>query len=507
MAIRLIERGFLLGAAFVVMMTGSTRAEEKSVVFISAGSTYGVSCSANTCTQPTTGRAVLNVTQLETILASSDVTLFAKAEIDINAEITWASDHTLQLVAPATLLINKPILVTGMGNLTIDFEQAGSVLPAFGPKGRIAFWNTLSDFEINVGSTFTNTRYYLVNDIKTLAAYVNSNSTDSYALADNYNAKGDGVYTSSPVPSYVSNFTGLNNTISNLSIADKTKGHYVGLFGEAGEPGQYISWIKLKNAHVHGVNNSQVGVVVGRNYETLWGVSSEGTVATGKSVAGGVSNAIAGGLVGWNSGGVLYSSVSGAVSGGQNAIIGGAVGENAPYLQLVGQVVATYSSAATVLDSGACTGCKIGAPENSAGGIVGVNNGVVEACYATGPVTGGPLTNLGGLIGFSMAGHFNGIVVSYSTGVVSGGSGSSLGGVIGFDQPSDDIQQVYWDTTTSGLANASQGAGNIANDAGISGLTTTQFQSGLPPGFLRGAWGQNANINGGLPYLLSNPPN
>src|ERR1700683_1358070 len=97
MAIRLIERGFLLGAAFVVMMTGSTRAEEKSVVFISAGSTYGVSCSANTCTQPTTGRAVLNVTQLETILASSDVTLFAKAEIDINAEITWTSDHTLQL--------------------------------------------------------------------------------------------------------------------------------------------------------------------------------------------------------------------------------------------------------------------------------------------------------------------------------------------------------------------------------------------------------------------------
>jgi hypothetical protein len=50
------------------------------------------------------------------------------------------------------------------------------------------------------------------------------------------------------------------------------------------------------------------------------------------------------------------------------------------------------------------------------------------------------------------------------------------------------------------------GAGNIANDPGITGLSTAQLQSGLPAGFDPTVWGENANINSGLPYLLANPP-
>ena len=60
--------------------------------------------------------------------------------------------------------------------------------------------------------------------------------------------------------------------------------------------------------------------------------------------------------------------------------------------------------------------------------------------------------------------------------------------------------------TTSGFPGPGQGAGTPADDPGITGLTTAQLQSGLPAGFSRSIWGQNPDINGGLPYLLNNPP-
>jgi hypothetical protein len=47
---------------------------------------------------------------------------------------------------------------------------------------------------------------------------------------------------------------------------------------------------------------------------------------------------------------------------------------------------------------------------------------------------------------------------------------------------------------------------NKANNPGVTGLTTEQLQSGLPEGFDPSIWGESADINGGLPYLLANPP-
>jgi hypothetical protein len=78
-----------------------------------------------------------------------------------------------------------------------------------------------------------------------------------------------------------------------------------------------------------------------------------------------------------------------------------------------------------------------------------------------------------------------------------------LGGFVGV---AGYITDGYWDTSTSGIANLSQGAGNGSNYPGISGLTTSQFQSGLPAGFSGTIWTQKSTINGGLPYLIANPP-
>jgi hypothetical protein len=90
---------------------------------------------------------------------------------------------------------------------------------------------------------------------------------------------------------------------------------------------------------------------------------------------------------------------------------------------------------------------------------------------------------------------------SYATGTVSA---TRPGGFVGWNRAPVglDYTDAYWDTTTSGTTKA-VGEGHSAP---ITGLTTTQLQSGLPAGFDPSIWGENATINGGLPYLLANPP-
>ncbi|HEX4159476.1 MAG TPA: hypothetical protein VHY79_13455, partial [Rhizomicrobium sp.] len=166
------------------------------------------------------------------------------------------------------------------------------------------------------------------------------------------------------------------------------------------------------------------------------------------------------------------------------------------------------------------------------GGLVGTNDGKIVGSYARGTITsqakqgGGLLGSLvawnddGGAIANSYArskvtkgGTSGGLVgqndgaisASYCTGEVT--ATTYAGGLIGFDQAqAGSLNDTYWDTETSGITNPSQGAGNIANDPGITGLSTAQLQSGLPAGFDPTVWGENTNINNGLPYLLANPP-
>jgi len=80
-----------------------------------------------------------------------------------------------------------------------------------------------------------------------------------------------------------------------------------------------------------------------------------------------------------------------------------------------------------------------------------------------------------------------------------------VGGLIGDDEP-DDLTNDYWDLETSGITDPSQGAGNVSNDPGITGLTDAQLKSGLPAGFDLTIWAQSPDINNGYPYLLANPP-
>jgi filamentous hemagglutinin family protein len=205
--------------------------------------------------------------------------------------------------------------------------------------------------------------------------------------------------------------------------------------------------------------------------------------ATG-AVSAGADSFYVGGLDGWNYGGAISDSyATGKVSGAYE--VGGLVGTN-------------YDSGA-ISDSYA-TGKVSGTSE--VGGLVGYNydGATISNAYSTGAVSGG--SDVGGLVGYNDDGGT--ISDTYSIGAVSGSS--DVGGLVGYDGSSGGISDSYWDTKKGGITNPGQGAGNIANDPGIAGLTTAQLQSGLPAGFDPTIWGESAGVNHGLPYLLGLPP-
>ncbi len=256
---------------------------------------------------------------------------------------------------------------------------------------------------------------------------------------------------------------------------------------------------------------SFVGGLVGYNM-------SHGIVAS-SSASGTISaadnNALVGGLVGRSDGAIQTSFASGDVSGTDQ--VGGLVGGTSN-----GTITQSHASGNVTLSP------EMGA---SGGGLVGQSTSAISQSYATGNVTGGDGQLVGGLVGI----NYSSVQDSYAFGsATSSGSGTGAGGLVGLNvgmiaraystgAPQDtggktggsvgwdnaspgSIGSDYWDTTTSGITNLSQGAGNVANDPGITGLTTTQLQSGLPTGFGSTVWGEVSDINDGLPYLLLLPP-
>jgi hypothetical protein len=93
---------------------------------------------------------------------------------------------------------------------------------------------------------------------------------------------------------------------------------------------------------------------------------------------------------------------------------------------------------------------------------------------------------------------------TYSTGLVQAGTNSDKGGFLGEEHGLGSISQSYFDKTTSDTQDGIGSGGG--NEPGITGLTTTQLQSGLPVGFDPTVWAEDSKIDNGLPYLIANPP-
>jgi hypothetical protein len=468
-------------------------------VTISSAATQNMSCSDGVCT-PTAANAVLNVGDLTTMLGSGNVTvntatgLLAQQveDIAVAAPFNWANASSLTLDAYRSVTVTASVAVNGSAPISLTTNDGGTGgYLSFVSGGSLSFLGTANGLKIN------GMAYALENSIAALAAAIAHKSSGRYALSASYDASHDARYKASPIPTkFKGTFNGLGNTISNLTVKSGAKNLDTGLFAYVNAGGS-INSVRVTAANIAAIGHtdqefSYAGVIVGRSDGTVFN-----SFASGQITANATYSAMAvGGLVGANSKEILDSAASTTVL---------VSGNGSPQPVEVGGLAGAVGG---TLDNSYATGtvsAEGGAEPTGMGGLVGFNDGLTENCYAQGSATMSTGLSVGGLVGLT----YSSVANSYSTGAAAGGSGVYVGGMLGDDQKQMDegtLSNTYWDTTTSGITNLSQGAGNIVNDPGITGQTTAQLEANLPAGFDPTIWAESPSINNGLPYLIANPP-
>jgi GLUG motif-containing protein len=468
-----------------------------AAVTISTAATSNMSCVSGVCT-PTAANAVLNVNDLTTMLGSENVqvntgtgSLAQQVEdIIVAAGFNWASVNSLTLDAYRSVTFGQPVAVNGSGAVSLVTNDGGTGgALSFISGGSLSFLSPTNSLSINAKI------YSLASNIATLAADIATNPSGSYALSAGYNAASDGTYKGSPIPTKLKGaFNGLGNTISNLTIKGSENDKLVGFFAHVDASGG-VSSVVLASASITLAANKKEGIsagggiLAGENFGTIFNAFTAGDIS-GKLVPNRVL--ALGGLVGGNAGRVLDSASTASVSVSAKkpsypVEAGGLIGAS------TGSIESSYATGTISMSN---------TVPSESGGLVGYNEGPIENCYAEDAASVSANSSAGGLVGQNLSMIAN----SYSTGVVTAGSESDVGGLVGYDSSQGGLSNAYWDTTTSGITNLSQGAGNIANDPGITGETSAQLQAGLPTGFDPTIWAENPSINSGLPYLIANPP-
>jgi hypothetical protein len=468
-----------------------------AAVTISTAATSNMSCVSGVCT-PTAANAVLNVSDLTTMLGSGNVQVNTGSgslaqqveDIVVAASFNWASANSLTLDAYRSITFGQPVAVDGTSAVSLVTNDGGSGgALSFISGGSLSFLSPTNSLAIN-GNAFT-----LADNIAALAADIAAKPGGHYAFSANYNAGNDGTYNVAPIPTkFKGTFDGLGNTISNLTINGSEKDKRIGLFAYVDTAGS-INSVVLGGASIKVATNNDKGsliyggILIGENYGTIFNAFTAGDIS-GKERPHRLL--LLGGLAGGNDGSILDSASATNVS----------VSAKNPAFQLDAGGLAGANSG-TIESSYATGSISVSNMVPSvSGGLVGYNEGPIENCYAAGATTVSNNSSAGGLVGSTLSA----ITSSYSTGTVTGGNDSAVGGFVGYDSSQDGLSNTYWDTTTSGITNLSQGAGNIANDPGIAGETSAQLQAGLPAGFDPTIWEESPSINNGLPYLIANPP-
>lgn len=161
--------------------------------------------------------------------------------------------------------------------------------------------------------------------------------------------------------------------------------------------------------------------------------------------------------------------------------------ENVTGCQYVGSLAGVNSG--TILNS-YTTGAVSG--HYDVGGLVGLNNsGTVSNCYSTSTASGGNCA--GGLVGCNNYGTLSN---SYSTGSVSGSG--NVGGLVG--ENTGTVSNSFWDKQTSGQATSDGGIGKTTAE-----MKTQSTFTNVGWDFVN-IWNIASNINSGYPFLALPPP-
>ena len=254
----------------------------------------------------------------------------------------------------------------------------------------------------------------------------------------------------------------LGSTIDNVSSSANVMGLFIDINDEFVGVGGLVgtSYGTITNSDVTGTvdGDSGVGGLVGISFGDI--INS---YATG-GVTGDITNpdaAYTGGLVGASLGDISNSYATGEVVGFE--LVGGLVGTS------LGDISNSYAT-------GEVVGIYL------VGGLVGGTAGNISNSYAAGTVGG--TNDVGGLVGFLTGAILN----SYATGDVDGTS--DVGGLVG----SID-QGTFINSYGTGTVN---GYGYEGPEPEILSLVNTSLGDGFVPAF-----GENASINGGRPFLIS----
>ena len=276
--------------------------------------------------------------------------------------------------------------------------------------------------------------------LKNIAKLVNSGATGINITLDTDLDLTDMEWT--PIGNYEKQYTGTfdgnDKTITGLTVTGSDQ--YAGLFGRIGSGGKVMN-VKLEGVQIESDNGmSDVGGVAGYSRGTLENCSVSG------SVSGSGMNGIAGGVVGYQTGGSITGCSSSATVNAGN-VAGGVAG-------------CTYSATLTACyATGDVTLACINSGGNFVGGVVGdnTNRSTVIACYAWGSVTGSGSGTIyvGGVTGSNDLGTLT--ACYHATGDVTGAS-RSTGGVVG---------RNYKDNSGSSIVTACYWNGTVADDNGI----------------------------------------
>ncbi len=146
-----------------------------------------------------------------------------------------------------------------------------------------------------------------------------------------------------------------------------------------------------------------------------------------------------------------------------------------------GTVRASYADV-SVTASDAATQVRAGGLVGSIGTIVATGAGTVTASYATGAVSGGTsaASYVGGLVGQLPTSGTPTITASYATGTATSTASSVNAGGLAGNNPADaTIADSYWDTDTSGIADADPSTSAGAGQTTANLQTPTAYGSGI----------------------------
>lgn len=284
---------------------------------------------------------------------------------------------------------------------------------------------------------------------------------------------------------YTGTFDGGDHTITGLTVT--TSDQYAGLFGCIGSGGT-VKNVVLEGVQIESDNDmSDVGGVAGQSYGNIENCSVSGSV----SVSG--TNSIAGGVVGYQTGGSITGcSSSATVNAG--GVAGGVVG----LADGGATLTACYATDNVTIESS-------GTGSYFAGGVVGINTvSTLKACYAWGSVTGSGsgTVYVGGVTGTNDEGTLT--ACYHAKGTVSGPAGTT-GGVTGrnykfFNDPV--ITACYWGSNPDTGIGYNEGGSTTIETTKVEGSMTWETAMNAMNAALSGTGWQYVPGSGDAPLTL-----